>query len=630
MRIFHALALISWSWAAWAQPLPAGRAQDLDFVAVQVPKLHANFFFQLQPAVFQQAVDNLRANGASMTNAEFYVALASLLAMAGDGHTTIYLFNPTAGSAGFQNFPLTFRWLDDGVFVTGAPATYSQALGTRLVAVGSNPIDEVERRLATMIPHANDQWLHFMGAQYLSVQQVLQGLDLAPSATTTAMTFQTGAGERFTLDVAPVVAAQAAAPDAAKGSTPEYLQNTTLNYWFRYSAANRMMYFKYNVCEDDPANPMEKFSASLLAELDANPVDTLVFDLRGNTGGSELVIETLALGLVLRLPALAANPNFRFYDVIDKGTFSSGMQLAMKLKAPVPPEYGVSVDLPKLTTVIGEGTGGPTDEYGEVIGFHLPSSGIAGQYSTMHFTPPDGIAAAPSFLPEIAISTRSTDYFARHDPVMAAILGRSSGAPAAPAGDAIVVNGASFRIDQGVAPGSLAAVFGNFATTPDQVLIDGAASRAISGNQSQANFVVPVEVVPGVRTVSVRAGGKELAAGTVTVSPVGPGIFVLHGADLEQPGAVENQDYSVNATGNPANADSVIQIFATGASPVESAPVVEVFIGDTPAEVLYSGPSGYPGLWQINAKAPSGLSGQVPVFLASHNMASNAVTVWVR
>lgn len=86
--------------------------------------------------------------------------------------------------------------------------------------------------------------------------------------------------------------------------------------------------------------------------------------------------------------------------------------------------------------------------------------------------------------PDIAVGMRSTDYFARHDPVMAAILGCWSGAPAAPSGSAIVVNGASFRVDQGVAPGSIAAVFGSFSQTPDQVLVENVAARIAAAASS--------------------------------------------------------------------------------------------------------------------------------------------------
>jgi uncharacterized protein (TIGR03437 family) len=622
--------LIAFVWTATGQTLPAGRAQDLDFVANQVTKLHPNFFFQSSPAAFQQAVADLQTKGAAMTDAEFNVGLASLLTTAGDGHTLIYLIGAQASAAGFKTFPITFVWLDDGVYVFSASAAYSRARGTRLVAVAGTPIDQVVQRLSTVISHGNDQWLHFYVPQYLAVQQVLQGLHVAPVAGTTLLTFQTGAGELFSLDVAPGTQPQLPAIDSSEGPVPDYLRNTSQFYWFRYSAENRLLYFKYNLCADDPANPMAQFAPSLLSTLDKNPVDTLVFDLRGNTGGDDSVIAPLALGLVQRLPVLAANPKFRFYDVIDKGTFSSGVDIAMGLKAPIPAEYGLNVDLPKLTTVIGEGTGGPSEGYGEVKQFTLPSSKLVGQYSTRFFPAPAGIAPAPSFLPDVAISTRSTDFFARHDPVMAAILSRAGGAPAAPSGSAIVVNGASFRVDQGVSPGSIAAVFGNFGIVPDEVRIEGAAAKVISGNPTQANFIVPIDVTPGLRTVSVRASGKEVAAGKVTLTAGGPAIFVLNGADPSQPGAVENQDYAVNSSGKPAAAASILQIFATGASPTDSALFVTVYLGGIPAEVTYSGPSGYPGLWQINAKIPAGVVGQVPLFLAYHNLVSNAVTVWVK
>ena len=100
---------------------------------------------------------------------------------------------------------------------------------------------------------------------------------------------------------------------------------------------------------------------------------------------------------------------------------------------------------------------------------------------------PDGA----ELVPDIPIVMRSTDYFARFDPVMAAILARSSGAPAAPSGDVLTVNGASFRRDQGLAPGSFAAAFGNFATAPDDVLVSGISGQILAASRTQVNFIVP-------------------------------------------------------------------------------------------------------------------------------------------
>jgi hypothetical protein len=152
------------------------RAKDLSFVATQLPKLDSNFFSHLSQAVFQQAVNNLQVNLGTLTNAQFYVGLAQLAAMPGDAHTYLYLSN----APGFQTLNLHLRWLDDGVFVTSAGPEYTAALGTRLIGVGNFPIDEVVARLGTVIPHENDQWLHYAAQTYLVQQQTLQGLGIVP------------------------------------------------------------------------------------------------------------------------------------------------------------------------------------------------------------------------------------------------------------------------------------------------------------------------------------------------------------------------------------------------------------------------------------------------------------------
>ena len=617
-----ALALLVLSSAEAQRISLTSRQQDLNYVANQVPKLHANFFFQLDPGVYQQAAAALQAQISTLSDSEFYVQLAALISMAGDAHTTIALSGTAAFNAGFQQFPLQFRWFSDGVFVIAAPAPYSQALGAQLIKVGDFPIDQVLQKLGTVIPHGNNQWLDYEAQQYLTGQQILQGLDLLPVTPTSVLTFQTLDGNQFSLQVGTTaMGAVQLAVDASTGPVPDYLQQTASNYWYAYSAANRMLYFKYNRCANDPAIPFATLAAAVLGTLDTEPVDTFVLDFRGNTGGDSSIINPLLNGLLSRAPALLANPQFRVYDVIDKGTFSSGMDDAMIIKSDAlqSPAGGRFI-------VIGEATGGKPAEYGEVVGFTLPGSGLIGQYSTRYFPNPTGIPDLRSFLPDIPIATRSTDFFARYDPVFGAILASTNGIPQAPSGSVIAVNGASFRIDQGIAPGSFASAFGSFSPTPDQVTVNGVAAQFISGSESQVNFVVPPAVSTGTAIVSVRAGGVELANGQATISATGPGIFVLDSADRSQPGAVENQDYSINGSSNPAAQGSIVQIFATG----DGSGSPQIFFADIPAQILFNGEvAEYPGLWQINAVVPFSVSGKVPVFVIAGNLASNAVTIFV-
>ncbi len=68
---------------------------------------------------------------------------------------------------------------------------------------------------------------------------------------------------------------------------------------------------------------------------------------------------------------------------------------------------------------------------------------------------------------------------------------------------------------------------------------------------------------------------------------------------------------------------------AAGLAPSLLAP--RVYIGAELAEVGYSGlqPS-FPGLWQINVKAPAAApAGQVPIFAAIGGLANNGVTLTI-
>jgi len=595
------------------------RTADVQYVATQSPALHTNFFFQLDEGSFNTAVKKLTAQIPNVTDAEFAVQLAQLVAMAGDPHTSLYLNGPT--------FPLTFRWLDDGMFVTGAAQEYSKALGTRLIGLGSADIATVLTQLGTVIPHTNPQWVRFVSQSYLPVQKTLQGFDLVPATGASPLTFQDSAGNQFTLNVTPAIEVPNTAPSAA-GPLPDLVQQSNANYWFTYLAPLRLLYFKYNVCEDDPTNPFAAFAANLLKTIDSNPIDTLVFDFRGNTGGNGALITPLT-GLQQRLPTLLANANFRYYVVIDGGTFSSGLEDAMSIKSAAITGASQFPGIDKATIAIGAPSGGPPAGYGEVKQFSLPypisNNGVDGQYSTVYDPLPDGTPAGTAFNPDIPVSNRSTDYFARHDPVLAAILARAGSPPAPPTGGAIVVSAASFRTDQGLAPRSYAAAFGTFPSGVDGVFINGTAAQIVVATPSQINFILPTAVSAGQATISVRTGTTEVSNGQFTVTATGLGLFALSG-DPSQPGAVLNQDFTINGAGNPASQGSVVQIFGTG-----FAQSTQVLFGDTPAPVAYSGlVAGVPGLWQINATVPAGIAGQIPVYAVAGNTASNAVTVWVK
>ena len=384
-----AFAVFTLIHTASAQQFPSvdGRRQDLDFVANQLPALHPNFFAHISRESYQQAVSELDAKLSTATDAQFYVGIAQLVAMAGDGHALNY------SSAPFRLFPIRLRWFDDGIFVTRAAAPYTEALTARFVRIADTPIGSAIDRLAAVIPHENDYWLHYLLPNFIINQTILQGLGLAPDAMATSLTFQTLGGREFTLEVGTSSAPLITAVSESDGSIPLYQQNASDNYWYSYLASDRVLYFRYNSAVEMAARSFTSFAADLLATLDANPVDTLVFDLRFNTGGNSGLIAPVFNGLAARFSRLTANRRFQIYDVFNEGTFSSGLMNAEDLLTSYPrsiPNPNVAVDLSARVVSIGQPTGGKPTHYGNVAALILPGSSIAGQRSTTLWKAPPG------------------------------------------------------------------------------------------------------------------------------------------------------------------------------------------------------------------------------------------------
>ena len=227
-----------------------------------------------------------------------------------------------------------------------------------------------------------------------------------------------------------------------------------------------------------------------------------------------------------------------------------------------------------------------------------------------------------------------------------------------------VVNAASFEPQFPVAPGGWATAFGDFAsvgvvnTFADsvpfptmlggvQVFVNDVAAPMNFAGTGQINFLVPRETPTGRQPLRVAVSGMNTFEGTIQVFNVSPGLLSLNPGDAAKPGAVLNQDGTINSEQNPASRGEVISIYGVGADFSElpengaEAPLdrliattttTTVFVSVAEAMVQFSGLA--PGLvnaWQINAFVPSDsfVAGLVPIYASLGNLRTNSVSIWV-
>jgi uncharacterized protein (TIGR03437 family) len=237
-----------------------------------------------------------------------------------------------------------------------------------------------------------------------------------------------------------------------------------------------------------------------------------------------------------------------------------------------------------------------------------------------------------------------------------------------------VVNAASF-IKGAISPGEIVTIFGTaigpaaaayasidpstgkLATTIGgvQVLFAGIPAPMIYAGSTQVSAIVPYEMAPiSSPSVWIRYVGQTSNAYLLASATTMPGLFAQN-SQGSGPGAILNQDNSVNGPGNAAAKGSIVQVFMTGEGQTSPASVtgkittatlpppqvtpapllpVGVLINGQPATWTYAGeaPNLAAGLMQLNVQIPlNAQSGPLSIIVSiGGNISQNGVTVSVQ
>jgi uncharacterized protein (TIGR03437 family) len=276
-----------------------------------------------------------------------------------------------------------------------------------------------------------------------------------------------------------------------------------------------------------------------------------------------------------------------------------------------------------------------------------PVSLAAGNYmGTITITSPNALTPA-SVTVNLAV-------VAVPPPVLAAVTNAASYAAAAVSpGENIVIFGT------GLGPATVQGLQlnsdGTVATTVSdtQVTFDGVAAPIVYVSATQTSVMVPYEITGrAATTIRVLYKGVQSAALVYNVVQAVPGIYTQNLSGTG-PGAILNQNYTVNGPGNGAAKGSTVAIYMTGEGQTSPGGVtgsvtptngtglknpvaqpVTATVGGITAKVVYAGsaPGIVAGVMQVNIEIPNGVSsGPQPLVVSVGNSnTQTGVTVQVQ
>ncbi len=381
--------------------------EDLDYLARELPARHLDFFKLMPQRQFDREVHELESEVPRLSDVEIVFRLMRLAARLGVSHTRV---GWPAGHLTVRRYPLAFYWFSDGLAVAAVTPEYREALGARVLRIGSRTPRQVQTAVAPFVSHDNDAGLRGESPIFMRSAELLQHLQIASTDGHLRLRLAKSDGQPFELQVTPC-------PDEMQTNwvkiwddwaVPRRLSGNHADafYWYELLPGTRSLYVQYNVCANMPGDSFESFARNLFAFADSRAVERIVVDLRGNGGGDSRVVNPLLEGLKSR-PALSRIGHL--YVLIGRGTCSSGMWAAVSLQQ----RFGARL--------VGEPTGGKPNAYGDIRIMYLPNSRIEIRYSTQWFQLMNPDAPA-SLDPDVRAPQSLKDCLAGRDRALEAAL----------------------------------------------------------------------------------------------------------------------------------------------------------------------------------------------------------------
>jgi hypothetical protein len=381
---------------------PEAWVADVRVLVEELPKRHIDPFKKITRDRFIEEADRLCADTARLTLDQFHVRLLQLVALLGDGHTTLSWGD---AQTDFGRLPVSIVRLKDGYFIDGIDPGHAALLGGRIIRAGDLDIGVAAARIATLFPYENDASMYNGVSWWLGVPEALEVLGIVPTRRQVALHVQTRDGKPLTATLAPAPRGKpitfVVLPTQDMLKWPKLTNVRPDFYWFEHVPEHKSVYLRYDRCANDPKKILLLFSKELFEFLDAHESDAqrVIIDLRRNGGGNSLVFAPVIAGLATRERFTRGG---NVIVLIGPRTFSSGMMNALQLK-----QHAGAV-------LMGRPTGQKPNSFGEVRSFPLPNLGATMNYSTKRFTQIEE-DDPPSLMPDVLVEPTADDYFAGRD-----------------------------------------------------------------------------------------------------------------------------------------------------------------------------------------------------------------------
>jgi len=385
-------------------------SRDLEALYTRLREIHPDYDVRTNAEDWQAAYDALQRDIPSLEWQGFVTRTAQFVALASDGHTTLFPF--AFHGPGFDTqYPLRAYFFEGDVYLTRVPPDQSQLAGGRILSVGGQPEDEVFADLMSTISSGSPMWKVNWAPVALRWPGYARALGYANADGGISISVETPDGE-----IATGTLAAASIDPAPELLTAFDVHNQDADYprWmteeapyiYEYMPEQNAVYLIYGAIENAEDDPIDAFAARMFEFIEANDVERLIIDVRNNGGGNNTFNAPFVHGVI----ASDLNHPGGIYVLTGRQTFSAAQNFVNWMERHTQALF------------VGEPTGGRPNHFGDAEFFTLPETLLGALVSTLRWQ--DSFDSDPRMWvrPDIPADLTFSDFLTGHDPALEAAL----------------------------------------------------------------------------------------------------------------------------------------------------------------------------------------------------------------
>lgn len=391
--------------------------EDLKFLQETVHKDYSFLFKKTTAKEFDLAVKKLHSEIPSLEEHQIIVGIARIISSFKYGHTDIsFRQEPYA----FRHLPFNLYHFNDGVFIQGTHNEYQNALGAKVIAIESMPIETALKAIYPVVPVENEQYFKAFGLNYLKFPEVLHAQKITETLKSAVeLTLEKDGkvfnqvfkalpkGERVPVSYSLIKQNEDWLEARNQDNTPNYLKYLDRIYYYEYLADEKTVYVRHSQIQDDPSETIPEFYNKVFDFIEKNDVDKLVIDVRLNGGGNNYKNKPIITGII---KSEKINKVGKLFVITGRRTFSACQNLVNEMS-----NYTNAV-------FVGEPTGENVNFYGDNRTVTLPNSKIPTFLSFAWWQDKPQWENQDWLAPHLAVDMSFKEYSTNEDPVLQTAL----------------------------------------------------------------------------------------------------------------------------------------------------------------------------------------------------------------